>query len=82
MRIRVADSKVGECIVNSERDIGKMEEYAIKSLCMLQLMCMNKEEDDQKFGEFLGIMSEAIKKAKNLYKGNTDEPGPLDHIRL
>lgn len=67
MEIKVADKRLGKCIIVTNKDIGKAEEYAIKSLCMLQLICMNKDEDPQKFYELVKIIGEAVTKIEELY---------------
>lgn len=77
MRIRVADRRLGECIINSTKDLGKGEEYAIKSLCMLQLMCMNSNSTDDNFKEFLKILREATKKLEKLYGNAAEDTDPF-----
>lgn len=74
MRIRIADKNIGECVITVNTDIGKSEEYAIKSLCMLQMACMNKQQDPDKFNEFIKILKDAIAKADKLYQnGESNE---------
>lgn len=73
MRIRVADKNVGEVIVNSKAEIGKIEEYAIKSLCMLQIMCLSPNRADPKFSQFIDILKETTGKLNRLYNGTEDE---------
>lgn len=67
MHIRVADKVLGECNIKINRDIGKREQYLIKSLCVLQIMCMNSEEEPEKFDEFIDILKETTLKAETLY---------------
>lgn len=82
MRIRIADKNLGEVIINVYTDIGKSEEYTIKSLAILQMMCMNKEDSPEKFSEFIKIIKDAVNKANSLYRGiNADEPAdPTSHF--
>ena len=81
MRIRVADKRLGEIVINVNTDIGKCEEYIIKSLCMMQMMCMNKDDSPEKFTKFIEIVKEAAGKANNLYKGiEDDESSPTSHF--
>lgn len=68
MKIRIADKKLGECVITVNKEIGKSEEYAIKSLCMLQLMCMNTQKNDPRFKEFVRVLREATNKAEKIYK--------------
>jgi len=72
MKIRVADKSIGEIQLDIYTEIGKSEEYTLKSLAMLQMMCMNNE-DPSKFSEFIKIIKEAVDKAQQLYQGVTDE---------
>lgn len=67
MRIRVSDKNVGLCEIESVNDLGKHEEYTIKSLCMLQMACMNRGKDPEKFKRFIGVLKEAIKQASMIY---------------
>lgn len=67
MRIRVADKELGECNIDVSSKISKRAEYLIKSLCVLQIMCMNSEEQPDKFDEFIHIIKEATDKAQLLY---------------
>lgn len=69
MRIRIANKRIGECVINSTKELSKPEEYTVKALCMLQLMCMNSEEDPSKFSELLHILHKAIDEANKLYNG-------------
>lgn len=82
MRIRIADKNIGECVITVNTDIGKSEEYAIKSLCMLQMACMNKNQDPDKFNEFIKILKDAIGKAEKLYMSgdSNDEPDAFDQF--
>lgn len=72
MKLRIEHPALGVCQVDTKRDIGKAEEYTIKSLMMLQLACMNVKDRD-KFNEFINIMSEAISKADKVYDDNLAE---------
>lgn len=81
MRIRIADKDLGECIINTNKAIGKSEEYAIKSLCMLQLACMNKDQDPDKFDQLIAILREAVNKAEKVYgTGDEDESDAFDQF--
>jgi hypothetical protein len=73
MRIRVSDKNLGQIIVDSNKDIGKVEEYAIKSLCMLQLMCLNTDSSDPRFREFIRILKDTTGKLDKLYNDRGDE---------
>jgi len=81
MKIRIADKSIGEVLLDVYNDIGKSEEYTLKSLAMLQMMCMNNE-DPAKFSEFIKIIKEAVDKASVLYQGTvTDESAsPTAHF--
>ena len=80
MNIRVADKNTGEIIINSNRKLEKVEEYAVKSLCMLQLMCLNEGSSNAKFPEFIKILKDTTTKLENLYKDETDEPDPFEQF--
>lgn len=73
MNIRVRDKDLGECNVKTYIDIGKDEEYLIKSLCILQMMCINSKEDPEKFNQFVGLIKELTTKADKLYNSSDDE---------
>lgn len=74
MNIRVADRVLGECNIKiNDENIGKREQYLIKSLSILQIMCMNSQEDPEKFKEFTHILKDATKKIENLFDGNNDK---------
>jgi len=72
MKIRIADSKIGECVITSKKDLTKQAEYTIKALCMLQITCMNSKENPEKFIELLAILKEATDKATRLYCEKND----------
>lgn len=78
MNIRVADKHLGECLVKTNTDVTKAQEYTIKSLCMLQLMCMDDEEQNQeKFSQFIDTIKTAVDKINKIYDGEntiTDDP--------
>jgi hypothetical protein len=78
MHIRVADKNLGECNIDVNVPLGKKEEYVIKALCILQIMCMNSKEDKSKFGEFLNIIKEATEKADMLFGGTQQDESELD----
>ncbi len=80
MRIRVADKRLGECIINSSKELDKGAEYAVKSLCMIQLMCMNTDPNDAKFLEFIRILRDATKKLELLYDEGKNEPDPFEQF--
>lgn len=68
MQIIIRDSKTyNECIINSVRDIEQKEQLLIKSLCYLQMMCMNSEADKDKFDEFSSIIDNTIKEVDELF---------------
>lgn len=66
MKINVRDNKLGKCEIETYSDIGKAEEYTIKSLAMLQIACMDKT-NTKKLKELVSILSEAIEKADQLF---------------
>ena len=80
MKIRVSDKHIGEVTLDVYTNIGKCEEYTLKSLCMLQMMCMNNT-DSAKFTEFIKIIKEAVDKASDLYQGVViNDANPTDHF--
>lgn len=81
MRIRISDKNVGTCEIESIKDLGKSEEYTIKSLCMLQIACMNKGKDPEKFKKFIAVLKEAIRQAGMIYSEElNDEPGAFEQF--
>lgn len=73
MNIRVADKTLGECNITINDKIGKPEEYLIKALCVLQIMCMNAKEDPEKFKELLKIIDNTTKKVAELFPEDKEE---------
>jgi thiaminase len=73
MNIKVKDEKLGECNVNIYVDIDKDSKYLIKSLCALQLLCMNSAEDKDKHREFVELLKETANKADKIFGESADE---------
>ena len=73
MNIKVRDEKLGECNVNIYVDIDKDSKYLIKSLCALQLLCMNSAEDKDKHREFVKLLKETANKADEIFNETVDE---------
>lgn len=80
MRIRVADKRVGECIVNSNEELSKEQEYALKSLCMLQLMCINIDTKNQNYIKFLDILRETTRKLDKVYGDKQEDANPFEQF--
>jgi len=77
MNIKFSSNNIGSCIIKTDKDITKQQEYAIKGLAMLQLGCMTNsddaEEDNRKFKEFLDIIQEAIIRVGKIYNEDKQE---------
>ena len=82
MVIKVRDRNVGECNIKTYTDIGKDEEYLIKSLCMLQLLCINSKSEPEKFDQFINILKEATQKAENLYSDKESNFDATDQFNV
>lgn len=67
MDIRVKTKDLGEVLVTTVDTPPKNAEYMIKSLAVLQLMCMNSKEDPEKFKELLRIIERTTKEIDELY---------------
>lgn len=67
MQIKVKEGEHSECSITSTLEVGEKEQYVIKALCMLQLMCINSDEDKDKFEEFIDIIDRATDEAKQLF---------------
>lgn len=81
MKIRIADKILGEISITINTDIGKCEEYVIKSLAMLQMVCMNNKDSPEKFTQMIEIVKEAVDKTNVLYRGIDDEQSdPVSHF--
>lgn len=65
--IKIEDHNIGKITIEPFSKIDQSQNYAIKSLSMLMLMCINADEDREKFDKFLDIMKELTTKAKKLY---------------
>ena len=75
MNIKVRESSTGECNIKTYSDIGKKEEYLIKTFCGYQLLCMNgATEDPEKFKQLLDILTEMTEKINKLYKETASDP--------
>ena len=73
MEIKVKDQDLGECTVKIFGDIDKDSKYLIKSLCVLQLLCMNSAEDKDKHKQFIKLLKETANKADEIFNEKVDE---------
>jgi hypothetical protein len=80
MDIKIREKDLGECNIHSYKNIDKKEEYAIKALCALQLMCMNANEDPEKFREFMSILKDTVRKADALFNEEGKEIDATDQF--
>jgi hypothetical protein len=73
MDIQVKEETLGECNITTYIDIDKDAQYLIKSLCILQILCMNSREDEKKSREFYEILKEATDKASKLFNQDKED---------
>jgi hypothetical protein len=73
--ITVSVKNIGKIVITPQLNLSNQEKYAVKSLAMLQTVCMNPNEKEH-FPEFLKIISEAIDKAHRLYGMEEDNASP------
>lgn len=82
MKIRVADKNIGECVINTYVDIPKSVEYVVKSLCVLQLTCLNTNQSDPNFDIILDILKNTTERLCNLYNNEEcNEPDPFEQFK-
>ena len=73
MRIKVSDKNLGECIVDTVNDIPKCEEYLIKSLMMVQMLCIHGDKNEDRFTELIDVVKTCVNKINEMYKEETNE---------
>lgn len=73
MTIKVRDEELGECEIKCFVDIDKDAKALIKSLCALQILCMNSAENKEKQKEFYKILKETADKADKLFNEELEE---------
>lgn len=71
MKLEISDKKLGEILINSNRNLNKTTKQMLKALCALQMMCINSENNEQKREEFLEILRGAISKIEELFEEDT-----------
>lgn len=67
MNIKVSDKSIGNCNITSNNKLEDKDKCLIKSLCFIQLMCMDQNDDNDKKAERVKIIQEATIKLKDLY---------------
>jgi thiaminase len=67
MNIKVKDENLGECNVKSYVDLDKDLQYLIKSLSVLQILCLSVADNKEKHRELIKIFKEAAEKADKLF---------------
>lgn len=75
MNIKVGSEGVGECNIRVDASIEKVQEYRLKSLCCLQLMCINFANDPEKFNQFDEIVTNTMKQLNELFKDSEEMDG-------
>lgn len=74
MEIKVKDKNLGSCTIETINDIDKAEEYTIKALACMQIMCMSDDPDKLRRKKMIDILADAIHKCDELY---TEEVGDI-----
>ena len=82
MQIKVRDGEHSECNITSTREVGQKEQFIIKALCMLQLMCINSDEDRDKFNEFIDIIDRATGEASQLFSEEKESEDATEQFKL
>lgn len=71
--IKVSGTGIAEIIITPENKIDQKQDHIVKALCMLQLMCLNRQKgDEQKHDELIKIVKNACAAADELYNGVHD----------
>jgi len=70
MSITLEDESLGKIIVTNYNPIEKDQNYAIKSLAFLMMICL-KEKQDDKFKEMLSELKTAIDNIGRIYNEST-----------
>ena len=75
MEIKVGSDGVGQCHIKTDASIEKRQEYLIKGLACLQLMCMNHAQEPDKFDAFENILKDTTRKITDLFEANEELNG-------
>jgi hypothetical protein len=70
MSITLEDESIGKITVTNYNPIEKDQNYAIKSLAFLMMICL-KEKQDDKFKEMLSELKTAIDNIGRIYNEST-----------
>lgn len=73
MNIKIRDEDLGECSVDVYVDIDKDTKHLIKSLCILQILCLNSAENKEKHKEFVKLLKDTATKADQIFNERSDE---------
>lgn len=65
--ITVNDTDIGKIVITPNNKIDKETEYLLKSICMMQLLCLNKEENKEIHKELKLILNDTVNKINKLY---------------
>lgn len=65
--ITVNDTDIGKIVITPNNKIDKETEYLLKSICMMQLLCLNKEENKEIHIELKLILNDTVNKINKLY---------------
>lgn len=74
MQIKVKDKEVGECTIESYRDLDDSEQYVIKALGMLQLLCMEENKDRNAYRQFIKTLVDVAKDIRAENSGDGGDP--------
>ena len=79
--IKVSKKNIGECIINSEKDLNEANEFIIKSMAAIQMLCMGRNStNDPKLKNLIEILDDSMQKIDELYNDDTgvsDESDPF-----
>lgn len=79
--IIVSKDGVGECCITSTSEISPANEFLIKSMASIQLVCLARNSDtDPKLKELIQILNTSMDRIHNLYHESvegSDEPNPF-----
>ena len=79
--ISISDPTIGECNIVSKTNIPIINQFIIKSLAGIQLLCLSKNDTkDPNLNEMINILTDSIDKIHKLYSDNVeinDESNPF-----
>ena len=80
-QIRVSEKGVGECIIKCKDKISPANEFIIKSMACIQMLCISRNNlNDPKLKDLINILDNSMHQINELYNvelGDNNESNPF-----